>query len=1217
MPGDGNGPPRLRVKDLAKRFEEISTTPFPQSSRSQKRVGKFRIIASNDPIKVGVARKRSSLKKKALSSYEIYQAKHSTRRKSQSLSRATSKESLASSSGSKSRLFIATTRQQPLVACTIEKFAQKVAQENPEKPMLMSPRGEKPALPAKPQRLSSKNSEALAARTDSYKIATQQIEAKPSTSSQINENEEKPNVQLSPASRPAKAPPPAPPSKPPSKERILRRGTGRLCRSDSISSDSVYQVLDSYEEMPTFLRQNEFVPRLPSLPPPPVPSSTRLSNPQNSVISAIRPLPELPKTLPTLNFAEKSPNHEPNHRKSKAELEIRPKTRPPSPPQISPRNSDDQFDEKKYGNLSDQITINSQQSTPTMRVLSIDESDLYEEIGGVERGNQPGSSTSGSTSNSDYVTSIYCGGEAEICTMKSSCNCVNCKTRRTLTTSTHELSTYDKPSLQERNCSTLGRALGRKIRPVSTIEFDKLIKFKSDFHLNLSKKMERLRKRVVAEKNRRSARFTLNAQKLDTDRYGGMNNEDDKYIYGDDWSTDDGEVEIASPDLHQPSLHEVMEPHLQEAFPSLEPECSTISSTILCAQENEDLCFSPEVQEMTIGLDGVSVKDEDIENGKYFEARSLSSRLQNSQPLYQIYMLTEQEKILEAQLSEVRRTGDSAKATTLRRESSSSSSDSGLRADCSHSTTHSSSALTSSTSLRRDRLESVRYGSQRSLWCELPEVKNAGLLETLDEETKQLQEAYFEVITSEASYLRSLNILITHFMADKAMLGSKSSVSVISNDDRKHLFSNIFAVRDSSERLLVDLETRLDESLVLDCICDILMQHFDTNFDAYIKYCSNQVYQDRTLRRLKTESSAFLAAVSRLEADKQCQGLDMRSFLMLPMQRITRYPLLIYAILERQPIGSESHRVAARTLALANQVVSNCNEGARRMERTEQLLDVDRRLLYKDNDLKRIPLVTANRHLVKRGCLYELSEKGTRSLLHSRQKARHIYLFLFSDLLLITKQKMNGTYVCQDYAERRFVDTSPLEPENPKIPCGLLHQLPTRPHLFSCVLMRNARGKQSEWLLSADSESDRERWLSAMRPPASANPEEKVYAEWDCPQAVTMHAYSKAQDDELDLSVGEHVNILRKMPDGWFYGERVRDGVGGWFPSSYVQQLINDHTRAKNYRQRLRLIQAAADLRNDHPLSIGARSTRPPALIQKLRRMSNPKQLFQSNSHEK
>lgn len=33
-------------------------------------------------------------------------------------------------------------------------------------------------------------------------------------------------------------------------------------------------------------------------------------------------------------------------------------------------------------------------------------------------------------------------------------------------------------------------------------------------------------------------------------------------------------------------------------------------------------------------------------------------------------------------------------------------------------------------------------------------------------------------------------------------------------------------------------------------------------------------------------------------------------------------------------------------------VVRNCNEGARKMERTEQLLEIERRLLYKSADLK-------------------------------------------------------------------------------------------------------------------------------------------------------------------------------------------------------------------------------------------------------------------------
>ncbi|VDL80278.1 unnamed protein product [Nippostrongylus brasiliensis] len=683
--------------------------------------------------------------------------------------------------------------------------------------------------------------------------------------------------------------------------------------------------------------------------------------------------------------------------------------------------------------------------------------------------------------------------------------------------------------------------------------------------------------------------------------------------------------------------------------------------------ENDRQC-RPEVlpfADLTISatnMDEPSPEEEDY-------ARQYTSRLPTDQPLYQIYMLTENDKLFDGVLT---RANDSMErpyltdtssgaqeeptadtSIELFRRESCASSDSGRGADCSTS----ASALTSNTSMRRERLIATsHFGSQRSLWCELEEVKTSGLLHTLDEETRMRQEAYFEVITSEASYLRSLNILITHFMASQELMGSKSSFSVISNSERKHLFSNIFAVRDCSERLLSDLETRLEQNLVLDDLCNILVHHFESNFDVYIKYCSNQVktlrlsqtptqcgvqqneldelhvffglnfvYQERTLRRLKAENPAFLAAVSKMESDKQCQGLDMRSFLMLPMQRVTRYPLLVYAILDRLQRGVEEYEVyqerTLRRLKAENpaflaavskmesdkqcqgldmrsflmlpmqrvtrypllvyaildrlqrdqrKVVGECNEGARRMERTEQLLEVDSRLVYKDPDLKKIALVSNCRFLVKRGSLVQLMERKNRNILQGKQKTRNVYIFLFSDLILVTKKKLNGTYECKDYAARRYVDVQPIEVDNDRVS---LTSLPTRPHLFHCVFMRNARGRQTELLLNAESETDRERWLSALRPPISTNPEEKIYAEWDCPQAVAVHCYNKNQDDELSLEVGDMVNILRKMPDGWFFGQRGSDGASGWFPSSYVQQILNDHVRANNYRKRLRLIQ--------------------------------------------
>lgn len=55
----------------------------------------------------------------------------------------------------------------------------------------------------------------------------------------------------------------------------------------------------------------------------------------------------------------------------------------------------------------------------------------------------------------------------------------------------------------------------------------------------------------------------------------------------------------------------------------------------------------------------------------------------------------------------------------VRRNSSSASTDSGRGADCSTTVSH----ITSNTSMRRDRLVAAsHFGSQRSLWCELPEV---------------------------------------------------------------------------------------------------------------------------------------------------------------------------------------------------------------------------------------------------------------------------------------------------------------------------------------------------------------------------------------------------------------------------------------------------------------------------------------------------------------
>ena len=70
-------------------------------------------------------------------------------------------------------------------------------------------------------------------------------------------------------------------------------------------------------------------------------------------------------------------------------------------------------------------------------------------------------------------------------------------------------------------------------------------------------------------------------------------------------------------------------------------------------------------------------------------------------------------------------------------------------------------------------------------------MKESGILERLDPGERRLQEALFEIVSSEASYLKSLNVLVFHF-ANSQQFSSGSSL--LSSKDREVIFSNVLQV---------------------------------------------------------------------------------------------------------------------------------------------------------------------------------------------------------------------------------------------------------------------------------------------------------------------------------------------------------------------------------------------------------------------------------------
>ncbi|XP_073251927.1 uncharacterized protein [Porites lutea] len=461
-----------------------------------------------------------------------------------------------------------------------------------------------------------------------------------------------------------------------------------------------------------------------------------------------------------------------------------------------------------------------------------------------------------------------------------------------------------------------------------------------------------------------------------------------------------------------------------------------------------------------------------------------------------------------------------------------------------------------------EQLEKGTLRNMRVLWCELPEVQESGILDNIKREERKRQEAMFEVITSEASYLRSLNILMSQFIKSEE-LNAGSSLCVLERGQSHVLFSNINSIKSVSENFLQALRARQKEALVISSISDIIEQHATQYFEVYVKYCSNQIYQDRTLRNLR-KSVRFSEAMKRLQSRREVQGLTLQSFLVLPMQRITRLPLLVNAICQHCEAGSEEFNRSNRALAAINKIVNDCNEGARKMERMEEICVLQTQIEFKT---KPLALATPSRYLLRRGDLMQVVEDSKSPLKRLKPKLKSIYMFLFNDLLLLAKKKSENRFQVLDYATRNMTQVE--EPQELDMSLD---------HVFSLVLLENSDSKTKEFLMAANSETDKTRWMEAFKPPAAEQEGETVYASWDCPQVNALHNYTAQQPDELSLYEGDVINVLKKLPDGWYHGERLCDGTQGWFPANHTEEILNEHVRARNLRQRYRLLAASKHL---------------------------------------
>ncbi|XP_018592113.2 rho guanine nucleotide exchange factor 16-like [Scleropages formosus] len=434
-------------------------------------------------------------------------------------------------------------------------------------------------------------------------------------------------------------------------------------------------------------------------------------------------------------------------------------------------------------------------------------------------------------------------------------------------------------------------------------------------------------------------------------------------------------------------------------------------------------------------------------------------------------------------------------------------------------------------------------------WSQLPQVQETGVLESMSAEERKRQEAMFEIITSEYSYQHSLGILVRHFKESAELRATMTKT------EHHHLFSNISVIQAISQKFFEELDMRHQENPILKDISDIVQRHASNHFSPYITYCSNETFQQRTLQKLLSSNSAFKEVLKRLECSAECGGLPIISFLILPMQRVTRLPLLMDTICQKTPLKTVEHASTVFALKTISKLVKKCNDGARTMERTEQMYTIQKQMEF--GKIKPFPLISASRWLLKSGelavCLEELN------IFSKAFSHKSFFLFLFNDVLIITKKKSEESYIVIEYATLDNV-TVELEPQ-------AIKQGGSAPFPLKLSMKKNGDGRFGHLVLAAESQLDRARWVKALQKRQQFN---YLASKEGLPQCEVIKAYIPKQPDELGLQQAELVIILQRE-EGWLYGERMRDGEQGWFPASCATEITDLTAVAGNMRRMQRL----------------------------------------------
>ncbi|NXA40273.1 PKHG5 protein, partial [Eudromia elegans] len=302
------------------------------------------------------------------------------------------------------------------------------------------------------------------------------------------------------------------------------------------------------------------------------------------------------------------------------------------------------------------------------------------------------------------------------------------------------------------------------------------------------------------------------------------------------------------------------------------------------------------------------------------------------------------------------------------------------------------------------------------------------------------QEAIWELLHTEATYIRKLRVITDLFL--RGLLNLQES-GLLCEVDTTRLFSNVgeiirlhralwsgvmAPVLEKARRTHAPLDpvdflegfraVSVGQGSAGQCKVAhadaVVPPQFGSLFQPYVRYCMEEEGCMEYMRALLRDSELFRAYVAWAEKHQQCGRLKLSDMLVKPHQRLTKYPLLLKSVLKKTE-DTRSREAIVAMIASVERFISHVNSCMRQRQERQRLAAVAARIgAYEavegssdevDKLLREFlrldlaaPIPGASPHDTR-----QLLLEGGLRMREGRDAKVDVHCFLFTDLFLITK----------------------------------------------------------------------------------------------------------------------------------------------------------------------------------------------------------------------